>query len=109
MARLEEYGIANRQIVGEGVERLRRAYEEFIHEKQAAGYQFKFIDGQMIGHNFYKLIMHHIADEIVDRKDIPAAERIQGEVFRYFVQIAIATLQKVLDKPITNENDPELM
>ena len=91
----EQVGKANREIVAEGVERLRKVYEEFIHEKQDAGYDFKFVDGQMIGHNFYKLILTHMAQESgVDRSVL--------------VRIAIDTLRKYAVAPITNESDLDL-
>ena len=91
----EQIGKANRDIVREGVEVLRLAYEAFIHKKQSEGYDFKYVDGQMIGHNFYKMILYHIADESnCDKKSL--------------LLVAIATLQRVLEAPVTNETDPDL-
>jgi hypothetical protein len=78
MSEFQQLGKANREIVTEGVERLRQAYQTFIHEKQAAGSDFKFIDGQMIGHNFYKLVLWHIADEMADRKDMGGGRLTPG-------------------------------
>ena len=86
---------ADREIVSEAVERLRVVYEKFIHEKQAQGYDFKYVDGLMIGHNFYKLILFHIAGESQTAKDI-------------LMRVAISTLLKVLDGKITKETDIDL-
>jgi len=94
--RFEQVGKANREVVVEGVEVLRVAYEKFLHNKQAGGYDFKFTDGQMIGHNFYKLILYHIAEE-------------SGLDKKLMLEIAISTLRRVIESPVTNEDDPELV
>jgi hypothetical protein len=89
-------GVANREVVIEGVEELRKTYEDFINKKQQEGYDFKFIDGQMIGHNFYKLLLFHIAE-------------VSGVDKRFMIKIGIATLKKYLDNPqVSNETDPQL-
>ena len=92
----EQVGKANREVVAEGVEVLRVAYEDFIHRKQAEGYDLKYVDGQMIGHNFYKLILFHIASE-------------SGADKKVMLELAIGTLQRVLNVSITNETDIDLM
>jgi methionine synthase II (cobalamin-independent) len=104
MAQWEKLGSAKRELVTAGVERLRVAYEAFIHEQQDAGVDFKFIDGQMIGHNFYKLILWHIAAEIAEQH--PGTDKV--EVRKELMRMAIATLTRSLEHPLTNENDPEL-
>jgi methionine synthase II (cobalamin-independent) len=104
MAQWEKLGTAKREVVAAGVERLRVAYQAFIHEQQKAGVDFKFVDGQMIGHNFYKLVMWHIADEIAEQR--PGAEK--AEVRKELMHIAIETLRRALENPLSNETDPEL-
>jgi len=104
MAQWEKLGTAKHEVVAAGVERLRVAYEAFIHEQQEAGVDFKFVDGQMIGHNFYKLILWHIAAEIADQH--PGADKV--EVRKELMRISIATLTRSLDNPLSNENDPDL-
>lgn len=100
----KQLGTAKRDVVVSGVERLRIAYEAFIHEQQKAGVDFKFIDGQMIGHNFYKLILWHIAAEMVEQD--PGADK--AEARKELMRIAIATLTRSLEHPLSNETDPEL-
>lgn len=100
----EQIGKANREIVSEGVEVLRVAYEDFIHRKQKAGVDFKFVDGQMIGHNFYKLIIYHIAGEVVDAH--PGADK--AEVRNQLMRIAVDTLTRALAQRVTNENDLDM-
>ena len=77
------------------MEVLRVAFENFIHKKQGEGYDFKYFDGQMIGHNFYKLVLYHIASE-------------SGCDKKVMLELAIGTLRRVLDAPITNETDVDL-
>lgn len=93
--KFQRIGKANRAVVVQGVELLRKTYENFIQEKQQQGYDFKFADGMMIGHNFYKLLLYHIADESRSEKD-------------FMLKAAIDTLEQVLEHPLTNETDTEL-
>lgn len=95
---------ANREVVVEGVDRLRLAYQAFMEERQKAGYDFQFVDGQMIAHNFLKLVIYNIADEIQAQKSLVDKEVVR----RALMRIAIATLQRAVEQPITNETDPDL-
>jgi len=95
MSKYEELGKADREIVTAGVEALRVAYENFIHEQQEKGKTVGYIDGQMIGHNFYKLILYHIAEDAGCDKNA-------------LLTVAIGTLRRVLEEPKTNESDPTL-
>jgi hypothetical protein len=104
MAQWERLGTAKREVVAAGVERLRVAYQAFIHEQQKAEVDFKYVDGQMIGHNFYKLVMWHIADEITEQHQGTDTAAVRRELMR----TAIATLQRSLENPLSNESDPEL-
>ena len=95
MSKYEELGKADREIVAAGVEALRIAYEKFIDDQQAQGKTVGYIDGQMIGHNFYKLILYHIA-------------LASGCDKKLLLTIAIGTLRRVLEEPQSNESDPTL-
>jgi hypothetical protein len=108
----EQLGVANRDLVSEGVERLRPVFESFIHEKQNAGRDFHFVDGLMIAHNFYKLILYHIADEMVDESkerpdDKEKRREIKRDVRNLLMQIAISTLQKALGGSANQRDRPD--
>lgn len=94
----EKLGVADKQVITEGVEHLRKAYEEFIHKRQEQGHDFHYIDGLMIGHNFYKLIIYHLAEEM----HLPKMGRDA------LMKIAIDTMIQSRNKPVTNETDPAM-
>jgi len=90
--KFEPLGVADREVVIEGMNWLKDAYEKFIDHKG----ELTYVDGLMIGHNFYKLMLYDLARRADIDKNI-------------IVVVAIDTLRKLIEeKPATNENDPTL-
>lgn len=94
--RLEKMGTADRQVVIEGVEVLREAFEKFLNDKQRQGHGVTSVNGFMIAHNFHKLIIFDLAEKM----ELPK----EGQDL--LMKVAIDTMTQAMNKPVTNETDP---
>lgn len=67
----EGWPIADEPTVKEGLERLRVCFEVWINERADADQRVNFIDGMMVAHNFYKLVL----SDLMDRQDVDEGGR----------------------------------